>query len=130
MQEVEIGVWVLREPTWVEVDVVDFDVEARDGAIGTVDEATWDVRAGRIVVDTGPWIFGRKVILPAGVIERIDADERRVYVACTKDQVKEAPEYDDESLDEQERYWHRLRKYWGAPAPAGPAVAREDRTSH
>jgi hypothetical protein len=127
MPEHEISVWVLREPAWVRVDAVGFNVEARDGTIGSVDEATWDVRSGRIVVDTGPWIFGRRVLLPAGVIERIDVIERTVYVACTKEQVKDAPEYDDEHLDEQERYWHSLRTYWGAPAPSGPAVAREDR---
>lgn len=126
----QIEMWVLREPVWNELDVVGFDVEARDGAIGKVDEATWDVHAGRIVVDTGPWIFGRRVLLPAGVIERIDPVEKKVLVACTKEQVKEAPEYDDENLDEQERYWHHLRRYWGAPAPTGPAVASEDRVTH
>jgi hypothetical protein len=30
------------------------------------------------VVDTGPWIFGRKVLLPAGVVERIDTVEHKV----------------------------------------------------
>jgi hypothetical protein len=126
MPDIEIQVWMLREsvPT---VDVVGFDVEARDGRIGKVDEATWDVHSGRIVVDTGPWIFGRKVILPAGLIERIDPDDRKVFVACTKDQVKDAPAYDDENLDRHERYWRSLREYWGAPGPSGPAVAAEDR---
>ena len=57
-------------------DMVGFKVEAIDGDIGKIDEATDEAGSGRIVVDTGPWIFGRKVVLPAGVIERIDrADE-------------------------------------------------------
>lgn len=88
-----------------------FDVEARDGSIGSVDEATYEVGASYIVVDTGPWIFGRKVLLPAGVIEEIDIDNRRIVVSRTKDEIKDAPEYDpDEGLqpdrrDEFDRYY-------------------------
>jgi hypothetical protein len=122
MGKTEIGLWILREPTWAELDIVGATVEARDGEIGSVDEATWDVHAGRIVVDTGPWILGHRVILPAGVIEGVDLDDERIFVACTKEQVREAPEYDDANLDDQERYWHSLRTYWGAPAPSGPAA--------
>ncbi len=58
------------------MDVEGFEVAATDGDIGKVDEATYDVGTSYIVVDTGPWIFGRKVLLPAGVIERIDLDNR------------------------------------------------------
>ncbi len=54
-----------------------FKVEATDGDIGKVDEATYEVGSSYIVVDTGPWIFGRKVVLPAGMIERIDLDKKR-----------------------------------------------------
>jgi hypothetical protein len=41
---------------------------------------------GYIVVDTGPWIFGKKVMLPAGVFNRIDAPDGKVYVDRTKDE--------------------------------------------
>jgi hypothetical protein len=102
---VEIDIWVLRDQSWRDVDVVGFDVEALDGKVGEVDEATYDVRRGRIVVDTGLPIVGKKVILPAGTIERIDEDEKKVYVAITKDEIKSAPEYDDENLDSFERYY-------------------------
>ncbi len=44
-----------------------------------------------LVVDTGPWIFGKKVLLPASVIQRIDLDDKKVYVRLTKDQIKAAP---------------------------------------
>ena len=53
-----------------------FGVEAIDGSIGKVDEATYDTDSSSIVVDTGPWIFGRKVMLPAGV-DRPDRLRRR-----------------------------------------------------
>jgi hypothetical protein len=53
-------------------DVVGFDVEATDGSIGKIDEATYDVGSSYVVVDTGPWIFGSKVMLPAGIITRVE----------------------------------------------------------
>jgi hypothetical protein len=42
------------------VDLVGYRVEATDGRIGSVDEASDDTDARWLVVDTGPWIFGRR----------------------------------------------------------------------
>ena len=58
-------------------DLTRFEVEATDGSIGHVDEATYDVGASYLVVDTGPWIFGKKVLLPASVIRRVTSTPRR-----------------------------------------------------
>lgn len=46
-----------------------------------------------LIVDIDFWIFGKKVLLP---IEcgRIDSDANRVYVAMTKQQVEDLPEYE------------------------------------
>ena len=76
------------------LDLSGYKVEAIDGSIGKVDEASSDVGASYIVVDTGPWIFGKKVMLPAGVIDRVDADDEKVYVTRSKDEIKNAPEFD------------------------------------
>ena len=38
----------------------------RDGSIGKVDELTDEVGRSAVVVDTGPWIFGRKVVILPG----------------------------------------------------------------
>ena len=87
MQSTQIWVW--REG---QTDPIDgFDVEATDGSIGTIDEATYEVGCSYFVVDTGPWIFGKKVLLPAGVVERVDYDNGDVYVGLTKDQIKNSP---------------------------------------
>jgi hypothetical protein len=118
---VEIDIWVLQDQSWRDVDIVGFDVEALDGKVGEVDEATYDVRRGRIVVDTGLPLIGKKVILPAGTIERIDQDEKKVFVGLTKDEIKSAPEYDDENLDGFERYYRDRRRLYSAPAPRGPS---------
>jgi hypothetical protein len=85
--------WTYSDQTMAKpLDVEGFKVEATDGDIGKIDEATYDVGSSYIVVDTGPWILGRKVLLPAGVIERIDLDDRKVAVRLTQDQIKNSPE--------------------------------------
>ena len=95
------------------VDISGYGVEALDGSIGKVDKATYDVGSSWIVVDTGPWIFGKKVMLPAGVIDRIDPNDEKVYVHRTKDEIKNAPEYDD-SLGDDETYRGGLGSYYGS----------------
>ena len=97
-------------------DLTGYEIAAVDGDIGRVDEATYESEASYLVVDTGPWIFGRKVMLPAGVIERIDAAEKKVYVDRTKDQIKDAPEY-DEMLTDNEDYRRRLGTYYTGTYP-------------
>ena len=81
--------------SWAGADISGFDVEALDGEIGTVAEATYDAGGSYLVVDTGPWIFGKKVMLPAGMVSRVDVDSRRIHVNLTKDDIKNAPEFDE-----------------------------------
>jgi hypothetical protein len=83
-------------------DLSGFDVEATDGTIGKIDEATYEALASFIVVDTGFWIFGKKRLIPGGVVERVDPDDRKVYVRLTKTDIKNAPDYDPDRhrLDE------------------------------
>ena len=92
-------------------DLVGFQVVATDGAIGNLDAATYDVGGSYIVVDTGFWIFGKKRMLPAGVIDRIDYDVRKVQVNLTKDQVHEAPDYDTER-EREEAYRQDIGTYY------------------
>ena len=91
-------IWVYRDETHRGRELTGFDVEALDGGIGKVDEATDEVGRSYLVVDTGPWIFGKKVLLPAGVVERVDLKDKKIYVGRTKDQIKNAPEYDPDRL--------------------------------
>lgn len=118
-----VDVWEYRDETWGGAALEGFGVEAIDGSIGKIDRASADVGSRRIVVDTGPWIFGKMVMLPAGVIERVDMQEEKVYVNRTKDQIKNAPEY-DEHLYEDEAYRGELGSYYG---PGGPGYRDWDR---
>jgi hypothetical protein len=96
-----------------DMNVEGFEVAATDGDIGKIDEATYDVGSSYIVVDTGPWIFGRKVVLPAGAIERIDLDNRKVAVRLTKDQIKSSPEFDAATEDyRSDAYRERVGTYY------------------
>lgn len=93
--------------------LVGYDVHATDGDIGKVDEANDEVDTSRLVVDTGPWIFGRKVVLPAGTVARIDDDEKKVYVDLTKDQIKDSPAWDDAANGEDDIFRDSLGRYYG-----------------
>jgi hypothetical protein len=117
MQVLEI--WEFREGVIdsTPFDVVGYEVEAVDGSIGKVDEATYDAGSAYIVVETGPWIFGKKVMLPAGVITGVDTENAKVFVDRTKDQIKDAPEYDD-ALTNDQAYRTTLGSYYDrAPQP-------------
>ncbi|MFJ5228629.1 PRC-barrel domain containing protein [Kitasatospora sp. NPDC088391] len=79
---------------WTEgMDLTGFRVEAEDGHIGKIDKHSYEVDQGQIVVDTGPWIFGREVLLPAGVVQRVEEESRTVWVNRTREQIKEAPTF-------------------------------------
>jgi hypothetical protein len=114
-------IWTYRETVTAPPNIDGYEVEAIDGSIGKVDEATNEIGASSIVVDTGPWIFGKKVLLPAGVIDRIDSQDEKVYVNRTKDEIKNAPEF-DESRSREGNYRDEVGTYYG---PGGPGYRDE-----
>jgi hypothetical protein len=105
------AIWTYRDETIGDIDLTGYSVEALDGGIGKVDEATYEVGSSYLVVDTGPWIFGKKVLLPAGVIDRIDAESETVFVNRPKDEIKNAPELDLE-MGTNEDYRTRVGTYY------------------
>src|SRR5438034_2819710 len=109
--------WTYSTTTAPAVDLTGFKVEALDGSIGKVDESTNEAGGSFVVVDTGPWIFGKKVMLPAGVIRDVDLDAETVFVNRTQDQIKNAPEFDKETYRETS-YRSELASYYG-PGGAG-----------
>lgn len=107
--------WNYRESVTRDISgegMVGYKVHATDGDIGKVDEASEETGSAQIVVDTGPWIFGRRVILPAGVIERVDDKAEEVYVALTKEQIKASPELENTTPDDPD-YRNKLGTYYG-----------------
>lgn len=109
------NVWSYRDTTWAsDRDLVGYDVEATDGSLGKIDEASMDAGAQRLVVDTGLWIFGKKRMIPAGAVVGVDHDDEKVLVSMTKDQIKDAPDYDkwdDETRDAASDYYGQYSQY-------------------
>ena len=112
-------VWTFRDKhelgsnvTETHADITGFRVEALDGSIGKVDQAMYDVGRSHIVVDTGPWIFGKKLLLPAGIVTGIDETDEQVFVNRTKDEIKHAPEL-EEAVVADDAYRESLGSYYG-----------------
>ncbi len=116
MQPIPFVPFLWRDPSWFEqpddatdlahrpdTGLIGYAVEATDGGIGKVDEDNAEVPNDCLMVDTGPWIFGHKVVLPIGTVQRVDHQERKVWVDRTKQQIKDAPEYDADADPEDHR---------------------------
>src|SRR5271170_2222937 len=72
-----------------------YAITASDGGLGTVsdflfDDSSWLIRW--LVVDTGKWLSGRKVLLPPSVLGHLDAEGEKFPVRLTMQQVKDSPE--------------------------------------
>lgn len=77
-------------------DVIGHEAMASDGAIGSVrsfvfDDVSWAIRD--VVVDTGNWLPGKRVLLSPERIQRISWPDRRVFVGMTRQEVRASPEY-------------------------------------
>ena len=100
-------VWSYRDTTWnQDSDLVGYDVEASDGSIGKIDEASTEAAGQWLVVDTGFWIFGKKRLIPAGTVSGVDHDGKTVIVNMSKDQIKSAPDFDKDDWNDDSRSQH------------------------
>lgn len=92
--------------------IVGYRLHASDGDIGKVDEASNAVDESSIVVDTGGWVFGSKVILLSGTIHRVGDAERKVCIDVTKERIKNSPEA-DETASDHSAHREGLGTYYG-----------------
>lgn len=98
-----------------------YAIGAVDGAIGHVkdlyfDDEAWVIRY--LIVETGPWLVGKKVLISPMAIGRPDWAGRLLPVSLTREQVKHSPATDTEKPVtrqhevEYSRYY-RYPYYWG-----------------
>ncbi len=122
----DIWIWTVRatDPAAAagRPDLGGYRVEANDGHIGEVDEAVFDAGSGCLIVDTGFWIFGKRRMIPAGTVERIDDEAREIHLSCPKSAVREAPDYEPHRAGDPE---HR-RAVEGAFDPSRDAGMQGD----
>ncbi|TDH28525.1 PRC-barrel domain containing protein [Segetibacter sp. 3557_3] len=95
--------------------VTGYSIKALDGDIGVVEDLIIDdtkLRVDYLVVDTGNWFAGKKVIISPKWIKEISWETSEVVVNATVDQVRNAPEY-DVSKYVDEVYESSLTNYYG-----------------
>src|SRR3954449_1602712 len=93
-------------------DLSGMAVQARDGGMGKVQEVVDRDSRTFLVVDTGPWIFGKTIKVPAGLVSGIDRDAGVVLVDRAKDDVKGAPEQEGELIDDA-AHEEAIARYYG-----------------
>jgi hypothetical protein len=97
-------------------DVTGYSIEATDGDLGhvhdfVVDDDSWTIRY--MIIDTGNWLPGKKILLAPTWISRVDWKNSKVYVNLSRESIKTGPELDPERLDRE--YETQLYKHYGQP---------------
>jgi hypothetical protein len=75
-------------------------IRATDGSIGSIDDllfedTDWSIRW--VVVDTGTWLSGRKVLLPPSALQQAGAAPQEFSVNLTRKQVEDSPPLDSDA---------------------------------
>lgn len=102
-------------------DLRGYAIRATDGVIGTVDDfyfddEDWGIRY--LIVDTGKWLSGRKVLISPMAIGSPDWMIQELPVSLTKSQVKRSPDIDTRkpvSRQHEAEYarYYGYPYYWG-----------------
>jgi len=121
-----------RDITWTTGELRGYAVQGTDGAIGHVSDFYFEDQRWTIeymVVDTGPWLLGRQVLLAATALGRPITGERSITVSLTKKQIQNSPDIDlkrpvsrQHMLDLHSYYGWPLPIYWGNMAIPGQPV--------
>jgi len=109
-------------------DIIGYSLYSGGEKIGSVDDLLVDDEGKfrYLVINTGAWIFGKKVLLPIGRTQ-IDYGNRHVNVnGLTREQVENLPAYDGSMVDQVDRnYEERVRGVYrpmGTTMPADPMM--------
>ena len=101
-----------------------FEIQAKDGSLGTVkdflfDDSTWKVRW--MVVDTGRWLRGRKVLIHPSAVVLAEPGAREIKIALTKAEVKDSPDIDSDRPVSQQMQ-NDLNGYYGSDPLWGGSI--------
>jgi hypothetical protein len=122
-----MAIWTYRDQTLRGRSLNGFEVEATDGRLGRVERTANDATGSYLVVDAGTMApLGGRILLPAGLIDRVDVDEERVHLRSTRDEIRAAPAYDWRVPLEQ-RHRDEFASYYGSEPRSRPAKPRRAR---
>jgi uncharacterized protein YrrD len=96
-------------------NITGYDIKALDGEMGDaedfiVDDSNW--KLSFMVVDTGNWLPGKKVLISPKWIKDIRWDTSEIIVNASVEQVKNSPEYNADKKISDEDELH-LQNYYG-----------------
>jgi len=105
---------------WNASGINGYTIAASDGHLGTVSDFLFDDRSWRVrwlVVDTGNWLSGRKVLLPPHVLGHPDREQREFSVRLTKQQVQDSPDINTDrpvsrQMETHVYDYYGWRPYW------------------
>lgn len=107
--------WTLDRSVITGLDLKGYRVAAVDGEIGKVAAAHYAPGRSHLVVSTGR-VFGRDLLVPAGLISLIDVDAKSLRLSPAKEEIERLPDAAGD-LDEAART--RIESLLAdAPAPA------------
>jgi len=109
--------------------VTGFDVRAIDGSIGCVEAATYEHGRSFLVVDTGAWIVREKRLLPAGIVRGVNWETRKLFIGLSKDEVRHAPDHDEERANNDDRDYLKLVAGYYEPWAPGLEYTRRPEPS-
>ncbi|MFB8000092.1 PRC-barrel domain containing protein [Streptomyces sp. NPDC056002] len=89
-----------------------FTLEAPDGIVGQVERQVDEYGMQHLVVDTGVWVFGKSVLIPAGIVVAIDTGAQTVTVSHTRDEIKAAPRFTLDSQTTDRAYLTEVGTYY------------------
>jgi uncharacterized protein YrrD len=76
-----------------------YAIEAVDDRIGSVKDVYFDDQQHTVrylIVDTGGWLTGRRVLIPPPAVKGVDEQQRTVHVSLTRKQVEDSPSIDED----------------------------------
>jgi hypothetical protein len=98
-------------------EMLNYTILATDGEIGTVSDVLVgdsDLKLRYLVIETGGWLSGRKVLLSTAWLSSVETGKETVVVNIEKKRIQESPPYESNAAVDR-KYEARLHDYYGYP---------------